>query len=217
MDYKIMFIDEESTQHDDFLDHFEKYWPEVKPQCEFPSQTIDEMLEKIESYHPDAVVVDFQLNDKKEDIKYNVSYNGVELIKAICKEMLYFPCFVITSHDDDAVNDSDDVNLVYVKKNLHFSDEECGKVSFAQRVKSQVDKFHSKISSARTELSQLIKKRNEGNANIQDEERIIELDSFLEKIYGKQNSVPSQMKTLSNIDRLKTLIEKVDCLINKLD
>lgn len=30
MKYKIMFIDEESTQHDEFEDHFEKYWPEAE-------------------------------------------------------------------------------------------------------------------------------------------------------------------------------------------
>ena len=65
-----MFIDEESTQHDEFENHFEKYWPEANVRCVFPSSTLNEMLEEIEQWQPNAIIVDFQLNDKKTDIKY---------------------------------------------------------------------------------------------------------------------------------------------------
>ena len=36
-------------------------------------------------------------------------------------------------------------------------------------------------------------------------------------IYGKEDSVPSGLKQMSNLERLNTLIEKVDCLIDKLN
>lgn len=216
MEYKVMFIDEETTQHEDFEDHFDEYWPEAKVVCVFPSPTLNEMMEEIEQYQPNAIVVDFQLNDKKTDIDYNVCYNGVELLKEIQAQKCDYPCFVLTSYDDDAVADSDDVNFVYIKKNLHFSSDN-GKVSFAQRVKSQIDKFLARVENAKAELSVLLEKRKSGKANVKDEGRIIELDSFLEKTMDATGVIPDEMKHLSNLERLNSLIDKVDQLICKLD
>lgn len=216
MKYKVIFIDEESTQHEDFEDHFEEYWPEAKVICVFPSPTLNEMMEEIEQHQPNAIVVDFQLNDKKTDVDYNVCYNGIELLKEIQAQKFDFPCFVLTSYDDDAVADSDDVNFVYIKKNLHFSSDE-GKVSFAQRVKSQIDKYLARIENAKAELSVLLEKRKSGKANVKDEGRIIELDSFLEKTMDATGAIPDEMKHLSNMERLNSLIDKVNQLICKFD
>lgn len=216
MKYKIMFIDEESTQHDEFEDHFEKYWPEAEVKCVFPTKTLKEMLEDIEQNHPNAIIVDFRLNEKQTDIPYNVCYNGVELLNEIQAQKPNYPCFVITSYDDDAVADSDDVNFVYIKKSLHFSSN-AGKVPFAQRVKCQIDKYLARVENAKAELSVLLEKRKLGKANVKDEGRIIELDSFLEKTIDASAAIPDEMKHLSNMDRLNSLIGKVDQLISKFE
>ena len=216
MDYTILFIDEESTQHDQFLDYFEQVCPEIVPKCEFPQPSVEEMLQRIEELHPDAVVTDFRLNEMRIDIHYNVKYNGVELINAVREQRDGFPCFVITSHDDEAVNGTDDVNMVYIKDNLRPATDKA-KVTFAERITRQVDKYRSRIGNARIELSSLIDKRNSGNANVHDEERIIELDSFLEKSLDSYDSIPVQLKELSNLERLNTLIGKVDDLLKKFE
>ena len=151
MNYRILFIDEELNQQDYFKDYFEDIYKDFTPECMFPSATIEEMLNKINDYSPDAIIADFRLNEKRTDIKYNVSYNGVELIKAIREEREDFPCFVLTSHDDEAVNDTDDVNLIYVKAIL-TKDE--AQVKFAERIVSQIDKYKAKIIKSQEELMQ---------------------------------------------------------------
>lgn len=216
MDYSILFIDEESTQHDQFLDYFEQVCPEIEPKCEFPLPTIGEMLQRIEELCVDAVVTDFRLNEIRTDIHYNVNYDGVELINAIREQRDGFPCFVITSHDDEAVNGTDDVNMVYIKDILK-PDADKAKVTFAERVTRQVDKYRSRIGNARQELSALIEKRYSGKANVHDEERIIKLDSFLEKTLDSYDSIPDELKELSNLERLNTLIGKVDDLLKKFE
>jgi hypothetical protein len=178
--------------------------------------TVDEMLQRIEELSPDAVVTDFRLNEIRIDIHYNVKYNGIDLINAIREQREGFPCFVITSFDDEAVNGSDDVNMVYIKDILRPAADKA-KVTFAERITRQVDKYRSRIGNARQELSVLIEKRYNGNANICDEERIIELDSFLEKSLDSYDSIPEQLKKLSNLDRLNTLINKVDNLLKKME
>lgn len=216
MDYKILFIDEESTQHDLFMDYFEQVCPEIIPTCEFPLATINEMMQRIEDLCPDAIVTDFRLNEIRIDIHYNVKYDGIELINAIREQREGYPCFVVTSHDDEAVNGSDDVNMVYIKDILKPVADNA-KVTFAERITRQVDKYRSRIGNARQELSALIEKRNNGKANVHDEERIIELDSFLEKSLDSYDSIPNEFKKLSNLDKLNTLISKVDNLLMKLE
>ena len=216
MDYRILFIDEEVSQQELFMDYFESVYDDFIPKCMLPSATLEEMLEKINDYHPDAVITDFQLNDIKTDINYNVPYTGTELINAIRKEREGFPCFVITSFDDDAVNDTDDVNLVYIKSILSPGDGNT-QAKFATRVTNQIDKYKARIDNSMRELSSLIAKRDIGNADVREEERIIELDSFLEKSYGAYDSIPANLKQLSNLKRLNILIDKVDNLLGKLE
>lgn len=216
MEYNILFIDEESTQHDQFMDYFEQVCPEIVPLCEFPLATVAEMLQRIEELCPDAVVTDFRLNEMRVDIHYNVKYDGIELINAIREQREGFPCFVITSFDDEAVNGSDDVNMVYIKDILR-PEADKAKVTFAERITRQVDKYRSRIGNAKQEILTLMKKRKEGNANVYDEERIIEIDSFLEKSLGAYESIPKGLKELSNLDRLNSLIGRVDELLGKIE
>lgn len=216
MNYRILFIDEERDQQDRFLNYFESIYNDLIPKCMLPSATLEEMLEMIDDYHPDAVITDFQLNDIKTDIHYNVPYTGTELIKAIRKEREDFPCFVITAFDDAAVNDTDDVNLVYIKSVLGRGDEKA-KITFAARVINQIDKYKARIENATRELSCLLAKRDIGSADVHDEERIIELDSFIEKSLGAHDSIPENLKHLSNLERLNSLIDKVDELLEKIE
>ena len=215
MSYKIVFIDEEIDQQEIFAKHFKSLCSEAILSCELPLQTVEEMLDKIWSLCPDAIVTDFQLNEIKIDIKYTVKYNGINLLKAIREQREDFPCFVMTSFDDQAVNVSDDVNLGYDKSQLDATVEN-DKVTFAARVIQQIDKYRSRVANARIELKGLIDKRLSSDVNVYEEQRIIELDTFLERALGTQSSIPPELKTLSNLDRLNKLINKVDELLKRI-
>lgn len=219
MAYNILFIDEESSQHERFLDYFEIVCPEIVPKCVFPEASLEEMLETLSDMHPDAIVTDYVLNEIKTDICYNVDYTGIELVDAIHKRREGFPCFIITSFDDTAVDATDDVNLVYIKDVLNTKKDtkDTSKVTFAQRIISQVDKYRSKIDHAKEELSALVEKRVKGQTGAYEEDRIIKLDSFLEGALDAYDAIPSQMKELSNLDKLNELIGKADEILKKLD
>ena len=90
------------------------------------------------------------------------------------------------------------------------------KVTFASRVIQQVEKYRSRMENARRELAELIQSHKSDAVDVYDEQRIIELDTFLEKALGAQNSVPSGLKQLSNLDRLNKLIDKVDELLERV-
>jgi hypothetical protein len=217
--YKILFIDEEKDTLEDFEEFVENFPSkvELKPLTSFPLPSKDEMIEHIIKLAPDALVVDFRLNEMKNDIKYNVPYNGVNLVEEYQSIRNNFPCFVLTALDDEAVNQSEDVNIVYIKNILYNKEEGNAKAKFLDRVLGQIEHYKSRIENAKIELAELVSLRKVGKADINIESKIIELDDFLEKSIDAKNSIPSEFKTLSNSNRLDSIIYKVDELLKKIE
>lgn len=217
--YKILFIDEEKDTLQDFEDFVEKFPSKEKlePVTMLPLADLEEMIESIIKIGPDAIVSDFRLNELKTDITYNVPYNGVDLVEEFQSIRNDFPCFVLTALDDEAVNSSNDVNIVYVKNILYNKEEGNAKAKFLDRVVSQIQHYKNRIESSKKELTDLIQLRKSGKADFEIENRIIELDDFLEKSIDAKNIIPTEFKTLTNSNKLDSIINKVDELLNKLD
>lgn len=220
--YKILFIDEERDSFDDFLDYVEKSprAGEIEPLTQLPLEDLDSMIEKIIDISPDAIITDFNLNEKRVDIDYNVPYNGTELLETFLSIRDGFPFIVLTAFDDVAVNQADDVNKVYVKNILHKSNKEemtKAKATFLDRVIASINRYQAKLKNAEEELVQLLEKKKAGKTNYDEEQRIIELDGFIEKSVDKGSSIPNEYKLSSNTDRLGELLSRVDNMINKLN
>lgn len=220
--YKILFIDEEKDSFDDFLDYVEKSVRagEIDPITQLPLEDLDAMIEKIISLNPDAIITDFNLNEKRVDIDYNVPYNGTELLETFLSLRESFPFFVLTAFDDVAINETDDVNKVYVKHILHKSNKEeatKARATFLDRVIASINHYKSKLKKSEEDLLKLLDKKRSGETNYEEEQRIIELDSFIEKSIDKNSSIPDEYKVSSNADKLGELLSKVDELINKVN
>jgi hypothetical protein len=217
--YKILFIDEEKDTLEDFEDFVEKSPLKAKlnPITMFPLADLDEMMESIIKIAPDAIISDYRLNELKTDIKYNVPYNGVDLVEEFQSIRNNFPCFVLTALDDEAVNNSNDVNIVYVKNILYNKEEGNAKAKFLDRVISQIEHYKNRIESYKNELAELIEIRKKGEADISIESKIIELDDKLEKSINGKSVIPEEFKTLTNSNKLDNILSKVDQLLKKLD
>lgn len=214
--YKILFIDEQQDDIDQFKDYVEETNTKENMEviAEYPLESLEEMVQVIFKISPDAVITDFMLNEYRENFDYNVPYNGVQLVRELTSVREGFPCFVMTSFDDNAIKESDDVNIVYIKDILHNSEKRTkAKANFLERVESQINHYKSRIEEAENELLRLIELRNSAKATIDDENQIIKLDHFLETAIDKRNSIPEGYKTLSNTNRLDEILSKVDDLL----
>lgn len=215
MKYKVLFIDEEKRQQDEFADFMDKYQDKVELICSYPLADLVQTIDMINENHPDAIVSDFKLNEIKEDIKYNVAFDGSELMDAYLDERPGFPCFVLTSFDENAIYKSHDLNIVYLKRDLTSSKDE--KITFADRIIQKIVAYQTEITQKQNRLSKLIELRRNGQATSQDEQELIRLDSFLERSMGQKTQVPEGMKELSNMNRLNDLIGKADAILAKLE
>lgn len=218
--YKILFIDEEKDTLNDFKDYVDETATKVKLEivADYPLSDLEDMIDSIFKMNIDAIIVDYKLNEKKTDIDYTVKYNGVELIEEFLKIRAKFPCFVLTSYDVEAVNSSEDVNKVYIKNIIHNIDEESkARAKFLDRVIIQIEHYQTEIKKAEKELQKLIELRKIGKALISDEEKIIELDDFLENAIDKRDSIPKELKRITNEEKLDNLLSKVDSILKKID
>lgn len=91
--YKILYVNESKMAMDCFMDFIELNDSEgiFEVVAIFPERTFSEMIHKVLFTKADIVIVDTILNDCKEDIDYNVGYNGVHIVKSICNLV---PCFL---------------------------------------------------------------------------------------------------------------------------
>lgn len=219
MKLKIVFIDEEKNVQYEFLEYVEgsEYSNIFDVICLFPCCSLDKMISDIIDLNPDALISDYRLNEIKKNIDFNIPYNGVELVESFLEIRGDFPCFIMTSFDDDAMISSTDVNKIYIKEILHTKENEKGaKVGFLGRVKKQIENYKARVFRADQELEMLLRRKQNTQLSLEEEERIIVLDSFLEYSIDRSSVIPAALKIKSNDEKLKELLKKADNIIQKL-
>lgn len=209
--YRILFIDEVEAD----IRRFQRYVYKQDTNKQFdvvaklPIENFDKFIEEILTEKVDAIISDYQLTEYMPVI----TYTGVELIEEILMKKSGFPCFVMTSHDDQAVAKSSDVNIVYIKGLM--TKEDNVKITFLERVKNQIQHYKSKISDVQSEFNTIIKKSKDISLSAKDEERLLELDDFLEKALNQESKIPTKLKEKSTLSDLHKLIENTDILLAK--
>lgn len=218
--YRLIYIDEDKEQ----IENFQNYIDDTNTNnifeviTQLPLGEMEEMIEKIINLNPDVIVCDFLLNENIGDLGYNIPYNGVDLVEEFLTIRHKFPCFVLTAKDQDAVSDSEDVNLVYTKSLMTTEIEDTkAKVKFTDRLIKQIEHYRARIKDAQNELEQLLELRKKGNVDFEIEKRIIELDDILEKSIDAVHSIPTEFKSFSNTQRLDNILNKVDEMLKKLE
>ncbi len=97
----------------------------------------------------DALIVDFRLFESGE-----VTYNGNDVIVEVQKHNKHFPLFVMTSYENDAFSQCEDV-LIIRDKSIFQKEEELFR--FKQTLKSRLDSYRRKEEECRQRLLELNK------------------------------------------------------------
>ena len=120
----------------------------------------------------------------------------------------------MTSHDDEAVATSNDVNLVYIKALMNKEDNV--NITFLERVEKQIENYRSNLEGAQKEFDLLLEKSNGVELTAYEEEKLEELDAFLEKAMNQSSKIPTHLKSKSTLEDLHKLIENTDDLLSKI-
>lgn len=210
--YRIAYIDESPEE----IRKFQRYaYDRFEVVPIIPTPEIGNTLSIILESKVDAIVADYDFKERAPEILYN----GTKLVEEFLKEREGFPVFIFTSFDEDAMNNGDNVNIIYEKGEQYFLDKE-GKSSrnekLLDRIKLQIDKYYHKLYEAEEKLLYLIKKNIDGVLDAYEEEELEDLNSFIEKSLDKKKALPAKLIRTSEGDKLGEIIKKVDELIKKL-
>ena len=208
--YKILFVDEVAAD----TRRFQRYVKRKDTNKDFelivmtPENTLEHFLNQIKDKKFDAIITDHKLHEENASI----SFDGLDLVKAIVDEKINFPCFVLTSYDDEAVADGEDVNIVYIKGLMDADAENRAQATFLDKIKNQILHYRKRISDAEKELLALVEKSNTQDLNANEEDRLLELDTFIEQ----SSALPKHLKGTKNLDALHKMIENTDKLLSNL-
>lgn len=203
---KLIYIDEEEEEFHNFqrfaANDFNVIW-------QIPEQELQESVTNILENNPDMLIIDFRLNEYKPD----VCYDGIELADAIHNVKFDLPCLILTSHTDDAMDQSLEPNTIHFKGELNNKDS---KELLLITIKRNITVYHQKIEDSTQEHSKLLEKlTNEGGLTNSEESRLTELDEYLEKITNNSQSIPASLKKNLLSGQLNELIEDTRKLLKQ--
>jgi len=154
------------------------------------------------------LVVDFNLSEYKPD----VCYTGIELVDAIHEIKFDLPCLILTSHTDDAMDQSLDPNTIHYKGELN--DDKANNL-LLRTIERNVTVYKKKIKNTILEHSHLLEKLATEGLTSTEESKLAELDEYLEKVTDKSYAIPSNLKKSLLSGQLDELIDQTKLLLEK--
>jgi hypothetical protein len=216
--YKIAYIDEVSEDIRDFQ-RFASDIFDVIPILPIGGEDgLDKLLNSILENHIDAVVVDHNLIEF--DKTATINYLGNDVVNMILERLEGFPVFVLTSYDEDAIDNNEDAKIVFEKKLMYASKEqpelfESG-IKFKKLINKQIEKYKVRLEEAEKKLLELINLSKERQLDAFEEQELIKLDGEIERSLDKESQIPDKVRKMIEEDKLSELLNKVDDLAKKL-
>lgn len=159
---------------------------------------VDDIIDEIIERDIDVLLVDYQLSSYNS----NVSFTGVRIAEEIESKYLDFPTFVLTSFEDELYKQElfDPCKVFDVDRYMHDDNE---RSELNKKLIEQYLKRGKKIENAKAELNKLLK--DEGTSQKIDN-RILELDEFLERSLDGEKFITKEQKKRISDDRFDEMI-----------
>jgi hypothetical protein len=200
--FKIAYIDDDAGNVRTFQRFASDYFDVVKITLKKDINTVvsDIFKEKV-----NAVVIDYDLRDQNS----RINYQGSDIFEKINARLNDFPAFILTSHVGDAEEKTLDVNAIYDRDLIDDNQENI----LLKRIQRQITNYLNKIDESDSELKKLRKIKK---LSLAQEEKIIELDSYLERSLSKGSQLPNSLKKTTDIKKLSQLISETEKLISEI-
>lgn len=208
--HTVAYIDERSSD----IRKFQRRVHDILEVVDFmPKPNLDEFVQELLNSGAEAFVVDFRLNEYRTETKGPITYNGSELIEKILEVRKGFPCFILTSFDEDAVQQIVDVNYVYPKDIL---DKPLGKITLAEKIRIQIEHYQANLAKQDKRFQALLAKSDHEGLTEAEENELLRLDSFLESTLDDRESLSQEKKNQLALGKIDELIHSTQELLKAL-
>ncbi len=202
---KIGYVDDDQTEIDSFC-RFARDYFEVETFKPTRNTKIIKIVDWVKETKISAIIVDYDLKEKD-----SIQFNGNEIVEKLQQEFFNFPSFILTSYEEKAVNGTKDSDIIFDKGTSYKNDKAD---ILRKRIKNKIIVYRKALIDAENEYSDLIKKKNK--MSLREEDKLLKLDSFIERSKGTKGYIPELVKTNSNYKKLSELVNKADKIISEI-
>lgn len=217
---KVVYVDEQPEARAAWIQHIyvsDEFLPEETTTLD-PEPDLDDMIAAIEELDPDALVTDQRLNEFKK----GVGYNGTELVARFQSRRRHFPCFVTTNYAAEAADGAPvdlDINLIFSKEQLGDDEEHDNadqELTFLARLKRKILSYQRLLKAREDELTRLIGESEGGTMEPRVANRVLELDAELEAMLGGKSTVPTDIKERASAP-LADILARAETILSDLE
>lgn len=203
---KIGYIDEDKAQQNSFYHLFRDDFDVII--FDITEETNERnLVDEIFKSAIDMLVLDFRLDENGL-----VDFNADKIVDSIHEINLYYPLVILTSYEVDALDHIENAHLVNGKDEMLDSKIDI----FKQKLKSISNDYKQRIKTSENELRELEEKRISGSLNAKDEDRYVELSSFLDQTVSAKGRVSRTFYSEETNKRLDNLIELAERMLKKI-
>ena len=209
MKYNIAYIDENdgwlNTFYQTLKNDFNVF--KIKVDAKSTVKSISEILKQSEL---DAIVTDYLLEEEGD-----VSFNGNKIVDEIKKTRPHFPIIMLTSHEPQAINHMDDVHIIYGKSILDGESEEELEI-FKTKIKSNIERYYSKIKNTEKEIEVLAAKKNANGLEPAEEEALTKLFILMDELDPEGKELPVNFIQSGTITKLNDFVSQTKEILEEL-
>ena len=206
---KIAYIDENDGWLNTFYQTFKNDFDILKIKVNEES-SVDSIVELLYESELDAIVTDYLLEEEG-----NVSFNGNMIVDRIKSFKPHFPIIMLTSHEPQAINNMDDVHIIYGKSILDGESED-ELALFRSKIKSNISHYKSKIESTRIRIEELVEKKNKGTLESPEEEELTKLFLLMDEFEPEAKGAPTNLIMPAAITKLNDFVAQTKEILEEL-
>lgn len=207
--YKIAHIDENAAAINNFYQNFKTDFDILKIKVDAKS-TIDLIIQEAFSNNVDAIVVDYMLDEEGD-----VNFNGNQIFDKIRKIRPHFPIVMLTSHEPQAIDHMEDVHIIYSKDILDGESEDELEI-FKTKLKSNIERYYSKIQNTEKSIESLVKKKNEQGLDASEEEALTKLFILMDELDPEGKELPVNLIQHETITKLHDFVAQTKEILEEL-
>jgi len=173
-----------------------------------PSKNIDEMINKIlTEKRTVAVIIDQRLGDAVN----SVSYNGLDLARAIRQLNNKLPLYILTNYTDDLSSNEWEIEYVFAK-----DDFKTEKRMISERVKRHISIFFNLVDEREKRFAELLKK-SISETLTKDEIKEFENLEYFRSAIVLEDEAAKTPKLKEQLDKQEELLKQIKAKLGEID
>ncbi len=209
MKYKIAYIDEDEAWINTFYQTFKDDFDIIRIKADSKT-TLDGIVNLILEEELDGVITDYLLDESGD-----VEFNGNKIVEAINKYKPHFPVLMLTAHETQAIDQTENVNIIYDKDALDGENEKRLSI-FKTKIKSNIERHQQLQELTQKRIEELSLKRNNDELVPEEEEELTKLFIRLDELQPEGKDIPANLVKPEAITKLNSLVDQTRAILDEL-